>query len=64
MDHSLAHWSKRLAESRKPAYLLIPDLIEEDVAVGRLKPRDRMPGLRELADALQLNYTTVARAYA
>jgi hypothetical protein len=49
-------------ESRKPAYLLIPDLIEEDLATGRLKPRDRLPGLRDLAGALNLNYTTVARA--
>jgi len=31
---------------------------------GRLRPRDRLPGLRDLADELQLNYTTVARAYA
>jgi DNA-binding transcriptional MocR family regulator len=58
------HWLKRLTESRKPAYLTIPDLIEEDLASGRLRPRDRLPGLRDLADALKLNYTTVARAYA
>jgi DNA-binding transcriptional MocR family regulator len=63
--NSLAHhWLKRLSESRKPAYLVIPDLIEEDLASGRLRPRDRLPGLRDLAGALQLNYTTVARAYA
>lgn len=58
------HWLKRLTESRKPAYLVIPDLIEEDLASGRLRPRDRLPGLRDLACALQLNYTTIARAYA
>jgi DNA-binding transcriptional MocR family regulator len=58
------HWLKRLMESRKPAYLTIPDLIEEDLASGRLRPRDRLPGLRDLAGALHLNYTTVARAYA
>jgi DNA-binding transcriptional MocR family regulator len=49
---------------RKPAYLAIPELIEEDLATGRLRPRDRLPGLRDLADELDLNYTTVARAYA
>lgn len=64
MNDSTHHWIKRLAESRKPAYLVIPDLIEEDLASGRLRPRDRLPGLRDLARALQLNYTTVARAYA
>lgn len=64
MDSLTHHWLKRLIESRKPAYLVIPDLIEEDLASGRLRPRDRLPGLRDLAGALQLNYTTVARAYA
>lgn len=58
------HWIRKLSESRKPAYLLIPELIEEDLASGRLRPRDRLPGLRDLADELHLNYTTVARAYA
>ncbi|APW40195.1 GntR family transcriptional regulator [Rhodoferax koreense] len=57
-------WAKRLAASTKPAYLLLPDLIAEDLRVGRLSPRDRMPTLRDLAADLQLNYTTVARAYA
>ncbi|CAE6899536.1 Vitamin B6 salvage pathway transcriptional repressor PtsJ [Paraburkholderia domus] len=64
MDRLTHHWFKRLEESRKPAYLVIPDLIEEDLASGRLRPRDRLPGLRDLASSLQLNYTTVARAYA
>ncbi|WP_137719435.1 PLP-dependent aminotransferase family protein [Methylobacillus flagellatus] len=57
------HWLKRLAESKKPAYLLIADLIEEDIGNDRLRARDRLPGLRELAEELNLNYTTVARAY-
>ncbi len=64
MSSPTHHWIKRLAEIRKPAYLAIPDLIEEDLATGRLRPRDRLPGLRDLADELSLNYTTVARAYA
>lgn len=56
------HWIKRLAESKKPAYLLIADLIEEDIASQRLRARDRLPALRDLAAELNLNYTTVARA--
>ena len=36
------HWIRKLTESRKPAYLLIPELIEEDLASGRLRPRDRL----------------------
>ena len=58
------HWRRRLAASDQPAYRLIADLIAEDVRTGRLGPRDRLPTLRDLADELALNYTTVARAYA
>ncbi|WP_250536409.1 PLP-dependent aminotransferase family protein [Caballeronia sp. AZ10_KS36] len=64
MAETSHHWIRKLEESRKPAYLAIPDLIEEDLASGRLRPRDRLPGLRDLAATLNLNYTTVARAYA
>ena len=64
MTNVTAHWLKRLAESDKPVYQTIPDLIEEDVASGRLRPRDRLPPLRDLADALKINYTTLARGYA
>lgn len=58
------HWGRRLDASDRPAYLLIADLIAEDVRTGRLVARDRLPTLRELSDQLGLNYTTVARAYA
>lgn len=57
------HWLKRLAESKKPAYLLIADLIEEDIGNDRLRARDRLPALRDLAEELNLNYTTISRAY-
>lgn len=62
MRISLAHWRRRL-DGDRPAYLLIADLIAEDLKSGRLAPRDRLPTLRDLAQALDLNYTTVARAY-
>jgi len=58
------HWAQRLHDSSKPAYLLIPELLAEDLASGRLTPGDRLPPLRELAQALDLNYTTVARGLA
>ncbi|WP_286746032.1 GntR family transcriptional regulator, partial [Aquabacterium sp. UBA2148] len=54
------HWAQRLRDSSKPAYLLIPELLAEDLASGRLSPGDRLPPLRDLAQALALNYTTVA----
>jgi DNA-binding transcriptional MocR family regulator len=64
MTKTTQHWRKRLAASDRPAYLLIADLIAEDVRDGRLSARDRLPTLRTLAGDLHLNYTTVARAYA
>ncbi len=58
------HWIHRLRASSLPAYQLIPDLIAEDLQVGRLASRDRLPPLRELAVVLGLNYTTVVRGFA
>jgi len=57
-------WLKRLEASDKPAYLLLADLIAEDIRTGRLTARDKLPTLRDLAAELRLNYTTVARGYA
>ncbi|KWT83905.1 MULTISPECIES: PLP-dependent aminotransferase family protein [unclassified Variovorax] len=64
MNPITPHWRKQLRGSAKPAYLLLADLIAEDIRSGRLAVRDRLPTLRELATDLQLNYTTVARGYA
>ena len=57
-------WQKRLEASDRPAYLLLADLIAEDIRTGRLTARDKLPTLRDLAAELRLNYTTVARGYA
>ena len=59
-----AHWRKQLRNTPKPAYLLLAELIADDIKTGRLAVRDRLPTLRELAAELELNYTTVARGYA
>jgi DNA-binding transcriptional MocR family regulator len=64
MDKTSQLWLKRIRNGGKPAYLLIADLIAEDMRSGRLSARDRLPTLRELAEDLELNYTTVARGYA
>jgi DNA-binding transcriptional MocR family regulator len=57
------HWRRRLQESTAPAYQLIPQLLAEDLESGRLTPRDRLPTIREFAQLLELNYTTVVRAF-
>ena len=51
------------SQNSLPAYRFIADLIEEDIDTGRFQARDRLPTLRDLAKALNINYTTVARAY-
>lgn len=58
------HWQRQLDTSDKPAYLMLADLIADDIRTGRLTARDKLPTLRDLAAELRLNYTTVARGYA
>ena len=58
------HWQQALhSAEKKPAYLMIADLIEADIEKGFLQARDRLPPLRDMASLLSLNYTTVTRAY-
>jgi GntR family transcriptional regulator len=46
-----------------PIYLQIVEQIKRNVAVGRLKPEDPLPSVRQLALDLTINPNTVARAY-
>ena len=58
-------WAKLLQQqTQRPAYLRIADFIAEGITTGELPSRYRLPPLRELADTLNLNYTTVTRGYA
>lgn len=62
--HSFNHWVEEIHHGKKrAAYLMIADLIASDVDKGILQTRDQLPPLRDLADLLSLNYTTIARAY-
>lgn len=57
-------WTPDLTGSSKPKYLALADAIERDIGLGMLRPNDRLPPQRELAGALDLDFTTVARGYA
>jgi len=58
------HWQTALkSERKKPVYLLIPDIISDDIDNGILTPQERLPTIRELAKFLSLDYTTIVRAY-
>ncbi|WP_233510815.1 PLP-dependent aminotransferase family protein [Dyella psychrodurans] len=47
-----------------PRYLRIVGFIERAIADGRLRPGDRVPPQRQLAGLLDIDLTTVTRAYA
>lgn len=58
-------WLQSLRQHpQRPAYLMIADLIGDGINSGEFQARDRLPPLRDLAVALELNYTTVTRGYA
>ena len=46
-----------------PIYVQIIDQIHKQIDAGELKPGDQLPTVRELADRLEVNFNTVARAY-
>jgi len=49
--------------SASPIYAQIVDQIQQQVLIGRLKPGNQLPTVRQLAAELRVNFNTVARAY-
>ncbi|WP_432738736.1 PLP-dependent aminotransferase family protein [Maridesulfovibrio sp. FT414] len=60
----MTKWIPELKESSRPKFKRLADAIECDVYSGRLKPGEKLPTHRELADDLQMNVSTVTRGYA
>lgn len=56
-------WNLLISNRDKPAYLAIADAIADDIRNGNLNVDEKLPPIRELSKALNLDYTTVARAY-
>ncbi|MBO8169199.1 MAG: GntR family transcriptional regulator [Thermoanaerobacteraceae bacterium] len=48
---------------RKPIYLQIVDEFKRSIARGELKPGDKIPSQRELAQKVKVNPNTVQKAY-
>lgn len=61
-DHSPI-WLPRLAVQGGPRFLQIADALQAAVADGSLQPGDRLPPQRRLAALLDVDLTTVTRAY-
>ncbi|QGZ43350.1 aminotransferase class I/II-fold pyridoxal phosphate-dependent enzyme [Pseudoduganella flava] len=62
-DAELPGWLPRLAVHGGPRFLQIADALQAAVANGSLKPGDRLPPQRHLAAQLDVDLTTVTRAY-
>lgn len=56
-------WKPRLSGEGKVKYLELASKLEDDILSKRLKPGTMLPPQRELADYLDINFTTVTRAY-
>lgn len=56
-------WKTEREELDKPFYSSIAKKLEEDILSGRLPENTKLPPQRELADYLDLNLSTITRAY-
>ncbi len=56
-------WKPDRAQLKRPIYLSLADQLEKEIAGGFLRPGTKLPPQRELADFLDINFTTVTRAY-
>lgn len=50
-------------DNRTPYYITIAQTLEKNIREGLLKPNDKLPPQRELADFLDVNLSTIARAF-
>lgn len=48
---------------KTPIYLQIMDLIKMDIVTGKLKAKDKLPSVREMAGNLNVNPNTLQRSY-
>lgn len=62
-DDDLPIWLPHLAANKAPRFLQIADALQAAVADGSLAPGDRLPPQRQLAARLNVDLTTVTRAY-
>jgi GntR family transcriptional regulator len=49
--------------SPDPMYKQVADQIKDAIASGDLEPNEKLPSIREMADALNISVITIKRAY-
>lgn len=62
LDYPMS-WKPDRQSLKRPVYLSLAALLEQDIASGSLTPGTKLPPQRELADYLDINFTTITRAY-
>lgn len=56
-------WKPEKSKLPRPIYKSLAEQMEKDIAEGLLLPGTKLPPQRELAEFLDINFTTVTRAY-
>lgn len=56
-------WTPILCRSDKPLYLQVVDAMAQDIAKGRLAIGEKLPPQRQLAWALEVNLSTITKAF-
>ena len=56
-------WKPDLSKRTGPKYVALAELLEEDIKSGKLAAGTKLPPQRELADFLDLNLSTISKAY-
>lgn len=56
-------WKPNLENTEGPIYKALANMLEEDILSGKLMPGTKLPPQRELADYLDINLSTVFRAF-
>ncbi|UOQ48706.1 PLP-dependent aminotransferase family protein [Gracilibacillus caseinilyticus] len=62
-DHYPMSWKPDKQILKRPYYQSLAALLEQEITNGFLAPGTKLPPQRELADFLDLNFTTITRAY-
>jgi DNA-binding transcriptional MocR family regulator len=62
-DHFYLSWIPDRSKLKRPFYLTLANALEADIVSGKLASGTKLPPQRELADYLDLNFTTVTQAY-
>ena len=62
-DNFYLSWTPERSKLKRPYYLTLANALEADIISGKLAAGTKLPPQRELADFLDINFTTVTQAY-